>query len=242
MQAVTPLGPDAWRMPFAVYLFETEGLVSFIRERWDAKDGVPGLSEAAAFLSANIADELESLARAARDLHLKAAFEGGADSERSALLSEAQELLSELHLACEFVLDDGVEDADDHALAVISARSQSDSTLATTVQALKDYAGLSERLLSKLELLSSFDPKFIERAKLVAARLAEMGLGSGRPASAYIEQRNRIMALLSERVERVRAAAQFVFRKHPKIAREARSAYQRRKRSEAKRRKVSAPE
>jgi hypothetical protein len=56
-----------------------------------------------------------------------------------------------------------------------------------------------------------------------------------------LDERNRLLALLLDRVQRVRRAARYVFRAHPKIAKSFASGYERARRHTLRRRKADAP-
>ncbi|WP_437722481.1 hypothetical protein [Sorangium sp. So ce861] len=72
---------------------------------------------------------------------------------------------------------------------------------------------------------------------------ATQSAGLGEKARDALLLRNKVIGLLNARISTVRAAARFVFRDRPDIVRESTSAYERRRRAEAKRRakKADAP-
>jgi hypothetical protein len=78
----------------------------------------------------------------------------------------------------------------------------------------------------------------LDEAKEVAAELRErpaMVAGLGDEAARALALRNRLAMLLATKMNAVRSAARFVFRRRPEIVREATSAYERRRRAAARR-------
>jgi hypothetical protein len=106
--------------------------------------------------------------------------------------------------------------------------------------ALDDYAHLAERYRDALDGLGGFSAAQIDESREVAAELR------GRPAQVMVlsaearqalDRRNKLAAVLLDRMSLVRAAARFVFRSAPEIVREATSTYERRKRAASRRAK-----
>ena len=64
-----------------------------------------------------------------------------------------------------------------------------------------------------------------------AVRLTESSVNE---QQAVLALRNRLITLLLDRMRRVRAAARYVFRNHPEIARRATSTYERRRRARSR--------
>lgn len=156
--------------------------------------------------------------------------------------------LSELQGALEVLFDDGVEDDHDRQLAHLGdshGEATNDDALAA---ALADYAGLARQpdVYAELEELGAqggFDIAVVARAEqhVNTLRLLPAAPRPKDPAALHaFEQRNQLVNLLNERVRLIRSAARWVFRKHPKIVRQATSAYERRKRAEARRRKLGS--
>ena len=89
-------------------------------------------------------------------------------------------------------------------------------------------------------LLGGFDAALIEEARALAKKLRErsaqklVGVPPGEQRAA-LELRNRVATLLHDRMNRVRAAARFVFRHDPDLVRRVTSAYQRQRRNAANR-------
>lgn len=230
-------------MPIHTYLVEADGVAKFARDFWEpAADGSrPGLNVVAKLLNRETADEIESLVRAARVVHTSLLYPAEETDEHRRNVERAQFLVTEIGAACEFVLNDGVDEPADEALATAKARASADGTYGTLVQTVADYSGLADGLRARLAELADFDVGLIDEAKTLAGTLSTAGPGrKGVEPNKDVELRNRLFALIGERVGRIRSAAQYVYRNHPEVARRATSVYQRQKRLEARRKAAEA--
>lgn len=108
--------------------------------------------------------------------------------------------------------------------------------------ALDGYAALAARYEAGLTRIDGFDVGLIEEARTLGVTLREQSAAAlvrttpdaQRQALAL---RNQLLTLLTERVRRVRRAAQYVFRNFPEVTRKFTSAYERRQRSARRRTK-----
>ena len=234
------LSPDDVKpagMPIETYLLEGEGLAGFIERYWekDEDKGVPGLSEVGNRFDRSVGEEMTSLVRASRTAHMKVLFPEDAGKDTAEAVERAQFVVSELADACEYVLDDGVEEPADLALAEADERAEDDSR-ASLIQSLVNYAGVADSIKDRFADLSTFDVSFIDEARRLANEIGAEGPPQpGRPASPHIDLRDRLLTLLGQRMRSTRATARYVFRHHPKIVRKATSAYKRRRRLAARR-------
>lgn len=158
------------------------------------------------------------------------------------LRARGQELVSELKSALQFLFDDGVEDERDaQLLKVSSVHDEDGDNLDKLALALDDYAALAANYGKELDGLGDFELSTIDEAKKTAQRLRERpragASDDSRDARAARVLRDQYATLLTERVQRVRSAARFVFRKHESIVREFTSAYERQRRAEQRRAK-----
>jgi len=156
--------------------------------------------------------------------------------------------LSELQGALELLFDDGIENEHDQQLAQLDDTHKdltNDDGLAT---ACADYAGLARQAdvyaeLTELAAQGGFELAVVARCEQHANSLRLLP-AAPRPkdpdALAAFELRNRLVNLLQQRVRLVRAAARWVFRDFPAVARQASSAYERRRRAEARRKQKAA--
>lgn len=232
-------------MPIATRFLEAESDAAFLEKHWEpAADGSrPGMCAAASIVPKKTAEEIRGLVLAARQAHVNALFTPETGARSAELLKTGTELLSSLTAAIELVLDDDVHEPADDAYAGAKARVSADDTTATFVQALEDHAAIAESIKDRLVKLEDFDPKWIPAARSVARELSAAGVPRpGRQASEDIDLRNRMLVLLTDRVNLVRRAARYVYRNHPDIARLATSPYQRARRAEARRNKTKVPD
>lgn len=162
-----------------------------------------------------------------------------ADTTDDTQLARARHVLSELTAVLEFLFDDGVEDERDAQLARAKQVNDDTSSLLGLASALTDHGSLADHYRDELDGLGEFDVTMIDEAKQLAASLRQRATKATAEAkkksAAALDWRNRLATVLTREVARVRAAARFVFRHHPAIAREAASAYERRVRAARKR-------
>jgi hypothetical protein len=231
-------------MPLKDRVFEADGVAGVLRKLWEPSPELrlPGMKETAAQVPLTVAGEIESLCRAIRFVHTDGIFPTLPPAEVPALEARARTLISTLSNACELVLDDNVHEPADSALAAAKDRAE-DDTRATRIQYLFDLAAVAEEVKERLATLTSFDLGWITEAREVAQKLSSQGPPlTGQAADPRIDLRNRLVTLLDQRVSKVRRAARYVFRDHPEVVRQVTSAYERKRRVEAKRRKKSAVE
>jgi hypothetical protein len=235
-------------MPLHVLLGESIDVARFCQHYWNAEHDPktkavtkPGLELAGPkLLPKPIANEilaLHDLVQQSQTRYLLA-IQPPTDT---ATVERAQFVLDELAAAIEWVCDDGVEDHKDAKLAAIveAHRDDPDSEDALAAE-LADYVGLALELKNDLADVRAFDPAILDEAtKLVLAlreRSAVRALGRTTEAAQLLAHRNRLAALLVQRIARVRSAARFVFRNDEAIIKQVTSAYQRRRRAAARRR------
>ncbi len=230
--------------PLKERVFEGDGVASFLRKHWKppVELRLPGMEQTEAQVPLALADEIESLCRAIRFVHTDAIFPALPPSEVPALEARARTLTGILANACELVLDDDVREAADDALAAAKDRAE-DDTRATRIQYLFDLAAIADEVKDRLEALKGFEVAWIGEAREVAQKLSSEGPRLPGPAAdPKIDLRNRLVTLLDVRVSKVRRAARFVYRDHPEVVRMVTSAFERKRRVEAKRRKRAAVE
>lgn len=239
-QEIAAITSDEFKpsVPFSQFVFEARGVATFLRNKLkaDKKTGRPGLNEAGSEMNLELADEIDALADAvvgARSLHTRT-VDPKADPSK---IERAEEIVNELHAVLEYHLDDGTEDEHDARFAnVVNAHKDTPDSGADYAIALREYADLAEMYVDEIAGKGGFDPKLITEAKKLSNELLAGPIPQPSPEGAIaLTKRNRLMQLLDRRVRLVRAAAKFVFRKHPDIARMTSSTYERTRRVIAKR-------
>ncbi len=229
--------PGSPRMPLHVLLGEAVDVARFFQSYYETEVG-PGNIEARPGLEQAVSGgqfreelgqeilELQEATQVAQTAYLLTV------SRPESPMDRAQFVLGELRAALEFIFDDGVDDEDDvrvERLAQAHANALSQDAVAL---ALEDYAGLAEMHRERIAELGAFEIGMIQEARELAANLR--ALSAERLAGTVndeqrraLDLRNRLAALLHQRMQLVRAAARYVFRHHPDIAKRATSAYQR---------------
>lgn len=222
-------------------------MAQYFRDHYkaDKKTGRCGLADGG--LEASIADEIDVLIAetSAASQAYRLTVDPKADTTK---LERAHVLINEIGAVLDFYLDDGVADEDDTRLAnVVAAHKDAPETADALALALEEYAALAEMHAKDIDGLGGFDAKLIAEAKKLATELRAAPSAAPSPASATaLARRNRLLQLLDGRVRSVRAAARFVFRAQPELARGASSAYERKRRivqkAAATRKKNSQPQ
>ncbi|WP_437962638.1 hypothetical protein WME76_46240 (plasmid) [Sorangium sp. So ce119] len=244
----------ALTLPLHVLLGEAVDVAKFFEKHWktqiDAQKRVTrlGLESAvpkdskkgdAARLGPRTGDEILSLQRATQEAHTRYLLT--VETNKSPR-ERGKFLLGEIWATLSFYFDDGVEDEKDQMLARIDAAHAADPDTADALaSALDDYALLGEKHRDALDGLGGFKAEHLDEARAVAAELRSRPAQAeaiSRQAQEALQLRNKLAALLVERMGLVRSAARFVFRGQPEIAREVTSAYERRKRAAARRAKA----
>lgn len=165
-----------------------------------------------------------------------AAFRLAAVDRDAAGMRHAQAALREIRAVIEFALGTDPTTANGkrvQRLRRAHPRPRSEDALAS---ALYEYAELARRNRTQVVGLGGFDADRLEQASALATQLRERSAdrisGDGVVARrAARELRDRLATLLYERMQRVRAAARFLYRDDPARLRQVTSSYQRRKRA-----------
>lgn len=233
-------------VPIYVLFGEAVDLVGFVERYWKPKaDGAgrllwPGLSQVNTKRSQRISptigrelDELQQAASRADTLYLLAAGGPAAD-----LMARATEVLADIRSTLQFLLDHGQEDARAQQLARVREANTQLTSHDRMALALEHYADLANAFREELDELDNFDVRVLDVARELAVqlRLRSAPKASEQDVKQAKRLRNQLWTLLQDRMRRVRAIARYVYRRYPEIARQATSAYERRRRAESRRR------
>ena len=230
-------------VPLHVLTGEAVDVASFFQAHWKASEAplpMPGLEQVAreGLFHAELATEileLQSAVQTAQTQYLLAVSPSG-----EAPAARAQFVLREIRVTLDFMFDDGVINVDDQRLQRLSEAHRSPTSHDALAAALDDYAGFAELHRDRMSGLGGFDAALIDEARTLAEQLRKRSARKLQATPSERQQaldlRNRLIALLHDRMQRVRAAARFVFRNHPDIVRQATSPYERTRRHTRKRR------
>ena len=245
-------------LPLYVLFGEAVDVVRFFKTYWKTEvddqgnvtrlgleSAVPkGKKKGAGRLSAKTGREILSLQQAAQEGQTRYLLTVSPKSESP--MERGQHLLGEISSALAWYFDDGIEDDKDGKLARLeSAHADDAETQDALASALDDYAMLADQYRDALDGLGGFSAADIDEAQEVAAALRARPaqvVAVSEEARKALELRNKLAGLLLDRMNLVRAAARFVFRRRPEIVREATSAYERRKRAANRRAKKKGEE
>lgn len=241
------------KVPLQVLRGEALDVARFVDHYWKPEGERPGLSQAVKkkagageVFGPTVGAEIVELETAVGEAH-SAWVRSAHGSSSEPLVERGGAAIEELSRVLEWHFDDGVDDENDAQLARVAAQHANTGASIDAVSAeLEDYVALAQAHRAELDGLLGFDVAHVDAAKALAKELR----ASPRPesnedekaSSAALALRNGVAALLYQRMQRVRAAARVTFVKHPAIAREATSAYERRKRAEARREKAKKGE
>ncbi len=223
--------------PMRILLGEAVDVARFVSSYWEpVEDSAgkvlrPGLAQAGAKLTPTIGAEILELHEAVQAAHTDYLLTVA--PVQTDVRARAEFVLSEIKAALEWWLDDGIEDDRDRQLESLKAEHAAGSASADAIAAeLADYAALARQEAAGLEGIGGFDSAMIDEAEALALRLRERPTTPVSPENTRraLELRNRVATLLVDRMSLVRAAARFVFRHEPDIARLATSAFERRRR------------
>lgn len=230
-------------VPYHVALLEAAGLADYVARYWVGSGDRPGLSRIKKRLPEETPETIRSLIRATQEAQTRLLLL--ADPAIADLGERARLVANELESAIEYTLDDGVQDEADEKFEQLRAfHSQDGERSAELAQLLRDLAALATELEDRIaEDDSDFDPKLITEARALADRLATAAptaperVAAAQKTREASRVRNRLLHLLTRQMGNVRKGAARVFAHHPELVREATSAYERRRRAEARRKK-----
>lgn len=220
-------------VPLDVLLDEAAIAATFFRRRWSTTAAHAGLESAAnESLTAQTGRELTELRSAvieAEEAHRRAPTRAPSPA------AEGRRVLSEIVATLAWHLDGGDDVGGRAALdALRTAHAKVGRKAAALATALDDAARLAESYREAMTGLGGFDPRHIDAARILARALRERARA---PREQPLEKRealalrNKLVALLRDRLATVRAAARFVFRDRPEIIREVTSAHERTRRT-----------
>jgi hypothetical protein len=225
------------RIPFHVYLDEALSVAKFVKDRYQPKNNLPGLQRVSARVSLDLIEEITTLVETIQSLQVQYLLL--ADPVVADLGARARLVIDELESALSYLLDDGVEEIADHQLSNLrDAKSQDGERSSSLAQYLQGYGTLAKQLKDRLVVLDAeFEVGLIDEALELSKTVRERVVteeSDSVEAKEKIATRNRLLRLLHEKVQKVRDAAAYVFKRHPEIIRDATSAYERQRRNAAK--------
>ncbi|WP_438018619.1 hypothetical protein WMF18_05880 [Sorangium sp. So ce315] len=228
-------------IPYDIAVREAVAAAAFVKKYWEPDGDRPGLKRVKSRLPASSSEELLSIVHAVQEAQTRLLLI--VDPAVADLGERARFVVDELESALEFLLDDDVDEPADAQLARIKEFHAQDGQRSSALsQALRDYAGLAESLKDRLvEADEAFDVRLIAEAKKLAEDLQRRALEAAPEAgasAAAAATRNQLLHLMVARVGAIRKTAAHVFRRHPEVAREVTSAYERRRRAAARREKA----
>ena len=222
-------------VPLPVLLVEAGIVARFFAGRWEATAEHPGLASAAnESLTAATGQEVESLLDAVNEANVELRLLPGSPPNPA---GAARGALRAIVATLAWHLDNG-DDAGGRAQldALRAAQAKIGRRSLALAAALEELARFAEGYRAAIAGVGGFDPRQIDEALALAQALRERALAPRRPPQAreLLGLRNKLVALLRDRMATVRAAARFVFREHPAIIREVTSAHERKRRKRAR--------
>ncbi len=240
--AALPNDDFIYNLPIHVFLAEATDVATFHQMFWESSTrnrvSLPGLKSAMikgvpSLLGPSTGEEILSLQRAAHELRTRHQVAAGLSVPGPA--ERGRRILAEIQAVLAYRFDDGVlEPADAHLAKIDADHANDPDSHDALALALEDYARFGKLHRETLDGLGEFSAALLDEALVVAdevRRLPSAPALATPDAKAALALRNRFFTLLAQRVSAVRAAARFVFRDHPDIARLATSAYGRRRKA-----------
>lgn len=157
---------------------------------------------------------MTAIVKADADASLQAAPPGGSPMDR------AHHVLREIKSSLEFVFDDAEHTAADEQLAQVGKQFPRPRSHDVMAVALETYAELAEEHRVALGSLPIFDLALLDEARTLAGALRHRSGEAKLPKQEdSLSIRNQLLALLQDRLGRIRRTARLLFRDHPEIAR-----------------------
>lgn len=231
-----------------VLLDEAPRAARFVEHYWepivepgDRRPRVPGLKGTSRHLTRAVAGEIDELHGLTQEAHGRWILASGGAGDDP--VARGRFVLGEVQATLQFVADEGGQgDLAAQLARVKESHAQDGESREDLASSLHDWSVLAEAYADALDGVGGFERALIGEAKNLSAALRALPGAQQEVATdarEKIDLRNRYAALLFARVSTVRSVARFVFRHHPKIAREATSAWERARRA-ASRKKKSA--
>lgn len=154
-----------------------------------------------------------------------------------AIIQRGIAVFRRLRIALAVLVDDGVEDQKDVAVAAL--RRQYVGTPTTTkklASGLSAYAGVCRTLESELSALPGFEMNLIQEATSIAGIIVSRTSAPRTTAgtSGLTTRRNAIVALIRARMQKLRLVMRYTFADHPSIIKSLASAHVRERRRASK--------
>ena len=245
----TALPSDEFKgsVPIPIMLGEAIELVGFVRDYWKTERDKKthaitqrGLDLAGKErLPASTGAELKDLVRQVQMAHTAYQLTVDPKSIAAVKMARGQFVLAEITSTLEWLFKDSVEDERDAQLANLQSAHKADAqTPDALALALEDFATLADLHRKEMDGLGAFDATLIDEARMLANALR--ALPSTPPVAsvasrAALAKRNRLLQLLVARVSLIRAATRFVFRSDSEMLRKVTSAFERKRRAQARR-------
>lgn len=241
------LPPTVPRAPISVLAGEALELSCWLAERWEAVGGaapLPGMVAAVATgaIPGTAVEDLRELALAVAQA--QARVQAWPEPVLVAPVDRGKRLLAELRQSLEFLFLGGLDGDRAAELARLTESHTDTSSHDALALSLEGFAQYAEQHRARLARLPGFAPAVINEARAVAGRLREQSalrLASAATArrQGAVADRNRLVALLGERVLAARRAARFVFREHPSLVKTVGSTYDRKRQEQSRARRAS---
>jgi hypothetical protein len=192
----------------------------------------------------------EDLGKEIYELHITAAkvqadYVRAVEASNASPMDRAEYVVQEIKSTLEFLFDDDEHTIEDDQLAKVDSTYPNPTSQDVMALTLEAYAGLAGEHRERLVDLPGFDVGLIDEARNLAivlrnrsgeALLADLDSG----IKDLLDERNRLLSLLVDRVAKVRRAARYVFRAYPETARKFASGYERTRRRATRRKQAAA--
>jgi ribosomal protein L17 len=242
--AVDPSRAPKLQFALPSYIRESYQITRRAQQYWDkGPDGQPGLK---------IAESRYTQAQTVRHQEILTALGyatgiGLIKPEQRAVVGpkveRAQFICDEIEAACAFVLDDGVEDEDDRALASLQeAEDRLGSGAAAMGQLLVGWTALGTELGPKLAQLGDWDAALVAEGKALAQELltARDSVVSDEEATRLKRAARGLLTLAHDEMAHLRRMATYVWRNHPATRQQFFSEIARKKRARQRALKAAA--
>ena len=191
-------------------------------------------------LGAEVCVELVYLTEKIRELETLLSQGKAASAEK--LMARGTALMRRMRRALDVIVDDGVTDEKDVAVEALRREHELPPTSQLAlIDALKAYCGTCRTLAPELGELEGFDMAIVDEATKIAGALLSHTVGvQPQGLNKLRKERNSMLALMRDRVAKLRKVMAFVFDEHPEVVRATASEYGRNRRRASAKAKAKA--
>lgn len=235
--------PPDLSMSVETYLHEARALACLAEWHANPRGKVSvGLAPHAPRLGGDIAAQILYLCKLGKEGEIL--VEQGRTPIDDVVIKRGLTVFRRLRSALDVVVDDGVQDKKDVAIAALKRQHESSPrTFATLASGLEAYAAMGTTLAADLATLHGFEMSMIDEATSIAGILVSRAGTTPTVSSApLVARRDAILGLIRARVQKLRRVMRFAFSEYPSLLKATASTHDRERRRASKAKPVKPTE